>query len=34
VTGVQKRDEHGFKLRLTPRAGEGTNGQLTVRHRD
>ena len=34
VTGVQKRDEHGFKLRLSPRAGEGTNGQLTVRHRD
>ncbi|HYJ84079.1 MAG TPA: hypothetical protein VEW26_14700 [Allosphingosinicella sp.] len=34
VTGVQKRDEHGFRLRLTPRAGEGTNGQLTVRHRD
>ena len=34
VTGVQKRDEHRFKLRLTPRSGEGTNGQLTVRHRD
>ena len=34
VTGVQKRDEHGFKLRLSPRPGEGTNGQLTVRHRD
>ena len=34
VTGVQKRDEHRFKLRLSPRAGEGTNGQLTVRHRD
>ncbi len=34
VTGVQKRDEHRFKLRLTPRAGEGTNGRLTVRHRD
>lgn len=34
VTGVQKRDEHGFKLRLSPRAGEGTNGQLTIRHRD
>lgn len=34
VTGVQKRDEHGFKLRLSPRPGEGTNGQLTVLHRD
>ena len=34
VTGVQKRDEHRFKLRLSPRAGEGTNGRLTVRHRD
>ena len=33
VTGVQKRDDHAFKLRLTPRRGEGTNGQLTVRHR-
>lgn len=34
VTGVQKRDDHRFKLRLSPRPGEGTNGQLTVRHRD
>jgi hypothetical protein len=34
VTGVQKRDEHDFKLRLSPRPGEGTNGRLTVRHRD
>ena len=34
VTGVQKRDEHSFKLRLSPRSGEGTNGQLTIRHRD
>jgi len=34
VTGVQKRDEHSFKLRLSPRPGEGTNGRLTVRHRD
>ncbi|MEO7177270.1 MAG: hypothetical protein ABIW83_00350 [Allosphingosinicella sp.] len=34
VTGVQKRDHHEFKLRLTPRPGEGTNGQITVRHRD
>ncbi|HEX9965975.1 MAG TPA: hypothetical protein VGB04_13450 [Allosphingosinicella sp.] len=34
VTGVQKRDEHRFRLRLSPRAGEGTNGRLTVRHRD
>lgn len=34
VTGMQKRDAHGFKLRLTPRAGGGANGQLTVRHRD
>ena len=34
VTGVQKRDEHRFRLRLSPRSGQGTNGQLTVRHRD
>jgi hypothetical protein len=34
VTGVQKRDRHPFKLRLTPRAGGGTDGRLTVRHRD
>ncbi len=34
VTGVQKRDEHRFKLRLSPRTGQGTNGRLTVRHRD
>jgi hypothetical protein len=34
VAGVQKRDDHRFKLRLSPRPGEGTNGQLTVRHRD
>lgn len=34
VTGVQKRDDHRFKLRLGPRPGGGTNGQLTVRHRD
>lgn len=34
VTGVQKRDEHSFKLRLSPRSGAGTNGRLTVRHRD
>lgn len=34
VTGVQKRDRHGFKLRLTPRPGGGTDGRLTVRHRD
>ncbi|HEY0130086.1 MAG TPA: hypothetical protein VGB57_01685 [Allosphingosinicella sp.] len=34
LTGVQKRDRHSFKLRLSPRSGGGTNGQLTVRHRD
>ncbi len=34
VSGVQKRDDHRFKLRLSPRPGEGTDGQLTVRHRD
>jgi hypothetical protein len=34
ITGVQKRDEHGFKLRLGPRSGGGTNGRLTIRHRD
>jgi hypothetical protein len=32
--GVQNRDEHRFKLRLSPRPGAGTNGQLTVRHGD
>jgi hypothetical protein len=34
LTGVQKRDDHRFKLRLGPRAGGGTDGRLTVRHRD
>jgi hypothetical protein len=34
VTGVQKRDKHRFKLRLGPRSGGGTDGRLTVRHRD
>jgi hypothetical protein len=34
VTGVQKRDKHRFKLRLGPRPGGGTDGRLTVRHRD
>jgi hypothetical protein len=34
VAGVQKRDEHEFKLRLSPRPGAGTNGRLTIRHRD
>lgn len=34
MTGVQKRDKHGFKLRLSPRAGGGTDGRLTVRHQD
>ncbi len=34
ITGVQKRDEHRFKLRLGPRPGGGTDGRLTVRHRD
>ncbi|HYW17285.1 MAG TPA: hypothetical protein VE891_14180 [Allosphingosinicella sp.] len=34
VDGVQKRDDHRFKLRLSPRPSGGTNGQLTVRHRD
>ncbi len=34
LTGVQKRDQHSFKLRLSPRSGEGTNGRLTIRHRD
>lgn len=34
VTGVQKRDRHRFKLRLSPRPGGGTDGRLTVRHRD
>lgn len=34
LDGVQKRDEHHFKLRLSPRSGGGTDGRLTVRHRD
>lgn len=34
VTGVQKRDRHGFRLRLSPRDGGGTDGRLAVRHRD
>jgi hypothetical protein len=34
LTGVQKRDGHRFKLRLGPRSGGGTDGRLTVRHRD
>ena len=34
VTGVQKRDSHGFRLRLSPRDGGGTDGRLAVRHRD
>ncbi len=34
VTGVQKRDKHGFRLRLSPREGGGTDGRLAVRHRD
>lgn len=34
VTGVQKRDGHRFKLRLSARPGGGTDGRLTVRHRD
>ncbi|MFL6845074.1 MAG: hypothetical protein ACJ8ER_09365 [Allosphingosinicella sp.] len=34
LTGVQKRDRHPFKLRLNPRDGGGTDGRLTVRHRD
>lgn len=34
MSGVQKRDRHRFKLRLSPRSGGGTDGRLTVRHRD
>ena len=34
VAGVQKRDGHPFKLRLARRTGGGTDGRLTVRHRD
>lgn len=34
VTGVQKRDGHRFKLRLSERPGGGTDGRLVVRHRD
>ena len=34
LSGVQKRDDHAFRLRLGPRPGGGTDGRLTVRHRD
>ncbi|HEX8574494.1 MAG TPA: hypothetical protein VF759_17265 [Allosphingosinicella sp.] len=34
MAGVQKRDEHRFKLRLSPRPAGGTDGRLTVRHKD
>jgi hypothetical protein len=34
VAGVQKRDGHRFKLRLSRREGGGTDGRLAVRHRD
>lgn len=34
VTGLQKKDEHRFKLRLTDRPGGGTDGALAVRHQD
>ena len=34
VSGMQRRDRHRFRLRLSPRAGGGTDGRLTVRHQD
>jgi hypothetical protein len=34
VTGVQKRDERRFKLRLSSRPAGGTDGRLTIRHSD
>ena len=34
ILGTQNRDKHPFKVRLTPRAGGGTEGRLTVRHHD
>jgi hypothetical protein len=34
ITGLQKHDKHRFKVRLGPRPGGGTDGRLTVRHRD
>jgi hypothetical protein len=34
VNGTQKRDNHPFKIRLSPRAGGGTEGRLTIRHHD
>ncbi|HEX9946741.1 MAG TPA: hypothetical protein VGA98_04295 [Allosphingosinicella sp.] len=33
-SGVQKRDGHPFRLRLSPRPGGGTDGRLAVRHGD
>jgi hypothetical protein len=34
IEGTQERDRHGFRLRLSPRPSGGTDGRLTVRHRD
>jgi hypothetical protein len=34
LTGVQKRDKHPFKVRLSPAAGGGTDGRLRVHHHD
>ena len=34
LLGTQNRDKHPFKVRLAPRSGGGTEGRLTVRHRD
>jgi hypothetical protein len=34
IAGTQKRDNHPFKVRLTARGNGGTDGRVTVRHRD
>lgn len=33
VRGIQNKDRHPFKVRLTSRAGGGTDGRLTIHHR-
>lgn len=34
LAGTERRDGHGFKVRLGPGIGGGTDGRLTVRSRD
>lgn len=34
IAGTQPADGHPFKVRLTPRAGGGTDGRLAIHHND